>query len=320
MTQGNRTVSFSVLVAVILALASGSAWADMTKVQCVDADTKGQDLRRDGKLSTAREQLRMCAALSCPAMVRNDCTERLDELERAQPTMAFEVKSPAGADLVHVRVSVDGQPIVDHLDGKPLNLDPGAHLFTFEAPGLTPIARRFVLTEGQKGRQERITMIAATAPDPVPEAASPPSVAEAKAPPPSATASAPIEPSSANGGMGTQKIFGLVAGAVGIAGIAVGSVFGLMTLSEKSQQQSACGSSASCTSSGHAQAVNDHSTGMTDSAISTVGFIAGGALLVASASLFFTAGHAPNGPAAARTLVVPSVVPGGAGMIFRGRF
>src|SRR5207237_2673547 len=48
------------------------AHADPTKDQCVDADTKAQSLRRDGKLSAARDQLKMCAAQACPELVRDD--------------------------------------------------------------------------------------------------------------------------------------------------------------------------------------------------------------------------------------------------------
>jgi hypothetical protein len=234
MTRRHGALYFSISVAVVSTLAPCPARADVTKIQCIDANTKGQDLRRDGKLSAAREQLRACAVPACPAMVRDDCTERPDELERAQPTMAFEVKSSTGVDLVRVRVSVDGQPIVDRVEGKPMNVDPGAHLFTFESDGLPPVTQRFVLTEGEKGRQERITMAAATAP--APQAAPPPPAPEANGPPGSDTGSLTTPPISAGGGMSTRKVLGLVAGAAGVAGVAVGSVFGLMTASASSAQ------------------------------------------------------------------------------------
>ena len=118
--------------------------------------------------------------------------------------------------------------------------------------------------------------------------------------------------------MGTQKILGLAAGGVGVAGLVVGGVFGAMTLSEKSQQQSACGS-GTCSPAGHAQALNDHSTGMTDSTISTIGFIAGGAFVVGGAVLFFTA-HPSSQQPATGLLVAPSVGPGGGGVLLQGTF
>jgi hypothetical protein len=125
-------------------------------------------------------------------------------------------------------------------------------------------------------------------------------------------------PPSTGGGTGTQRILGSLAGGIGVAGLAVGGVFGLITLSEKSQQQDDCGSP--CSSTAHARAVDDHSTGMTSSTISTVGFITGGALVVGGALLFFTANHAPEQTATKRVVVVPSVGSARGGLLFEGEF
>jgi hypothetical protein len=120
--------------------------------------------------------------------------------------------------------------------------------------------------------------------------------------------------------MGTQKILGLVAGSAGVAGIVVGGVFGAMTLSEASQQKSACASATPMACPNPAQAASDHSAGETDRTVSTVGFIAGGALLVGGAVLFFTARHSSEPRAATRLIVVPRVGPNGGGMLLRGEF
>jgi hypothetical protein len=50
-----RNVSMVVAAALVVAsgVASGPARADVTKAQCIDANTKGQELRRDGKLTAA---------------------------------------------------------------------------------------------------------------------------------------------------------------------------------------------------------------------------------------------------------------------------
>jgi hypothetical protein len=299
-----------------LSLVSPSAVADVTKAQCVDANVKAQELRRDGKLAAARGQLRACADPSCPSMVRDDCTKRLDELERAQPTIIFGATDASGADLVDVRVSMDGQPLVDHLDGKPLSVDAGAHVFTFEAAGQPPVAKKLVVAEGEKGRHERVVLGAGgssvTPPETQPARQAPPA-------PEAGTPSAPAKvPGSAERGMGTQKMLGLVAGGVGVAGVAVGSVFGLMALSQKSQQESDCG--GPCSAQSHAQAINDHSTAITDGTISTVGFIAGGALLVGGAALFLIGGRSSDQPAATGIFFMPSVGPGGGGMFLKGAF
>jgi hypothetical protein len=289
-----------------LSVASAPAAAQMTKDQCVDANGQGQHLRADGKLAEAREQLRTCANPACPVIVRSDCTKRLDDLENAQPTIAFEVKDASGADMIAVKVTVDGKPLADRLDGSALAVDPGEHVFRFEIEGQPPVTRTLVLTEGVKGRRERVVAGPAT-PVATPPAGLP------------ATPSAPESASTSDGGgLGTGRLLGLIAGGVGVAGLAVGGIFGALTLSEKSQQESACGSP--CSSSSHTQALGDHSTGMTDATISTVGFIAGGALVVGGAVLFFTA--RPSSPSQPTTgvLVLPGVAPGGGGVMLRGEF
>jgi hypothetical protein len=131
---------------------------DVTKDQCVDANTKAQSLRRSSKLVAARAQLAICADPRCPAMVRDDCTQRIDELEKVQPTIVFDAKDGAGNDLSEVRVSMDGKPFVGRLDGTALAVDPGPHAFTFEVTGQPIVTRGFVLKEGEKLRRERIVI------------------------------------------------------------------------------------------------------------------------------------------------------------------
>jgi hypothetical protein len=309
-------------VTAALLFASAPALADVTKNQCLDANGKAQELRRDGKLSAAKDQLRVCISSPCPAMVRDDCTKRLDELETAQPTIAFTARDASGADLIDVRVTIDGKLLVDRLDGKPVDVDTGAHVFTFEVPGQPPVTRTLVLTEGEKGRRERVIIGSAGAPLSAPAAApitqaAPVAAPQAGAAPTAALITGP-EPTSAGGGMGTQKVLGLVAGGIGVVGVAVGSVFGAMAFSQKSREQSACGNG--CTPGGHTQAVSDRSTGMTDGTISTVGFVAGGALLLGGAVLFFTAHHSTEGSAASGMIIVPSAGPSGGGLSLRGEF
>jgi hypothetical protein len=312
------------MAAVVGVFASGAALADVTKDQCVGANAKAQDLRREGKLSAAREQLLLCADRSCPEIVRDDCTKRLDDLERAQPTVAFEVKDAAGLDVTAVRVSVDGQPLAERLVGTALPVDIGEHVFTFEVSGQAPISRTLVITEGEKGRRERIVIGGVSVPPPSPAALPAPAELPVAAPPPSVSAlsASPAQSmahkASVGAGLGTQRILGLVGAGVGAAGIAVGTVFGLMTISQKNQQVTDCGSPGACNN--HAQAVSDHSSGMTDGAISTAAFIAGGALLAGGAALFFTADRGSERPASASMLVAPSVGPGGGGISVRGKF
>ena len=295
-------------IATLFAFASAPVRAEgtITKDQCVDANGDGQELRREGKLSAAREKLLLCANPSCPAIVRDDCNRRLEELDKAQPSIAFEVKDASGADVGGVKVTVDRKPMTDVANGSALPVDVGLHAFTFEIPGQPPVTRVLVIVEGVKGRREVVKMgEVAPAREPATAGAAVPSDAERPA---------------ASGAMGTQRVAGLAMGGAGLAGVALSGVFGLLAIAEKSNQQNVCPNSTSCTSGGHTRALIDHSNGITDSTISTAAFIGGCALLAGGAVLFFTAGNARDKPAMAGVLLAPHVEPGGGGMLLTGAF
>jgi hypothetical protein len=246
-------------------------------------------------------------------MVRDDCARRLDELNRIQPTIVFDGKDGAGGDVSAVTVTVDGRPFTDKLDGTPRQIDPGAHTFTFQVPGQARITRSLVVKEGEKSRIERIVF----APAPTPTA---PVIVAASPRPLSGSDSTPVVPES-GGGLGTGKVFGLVLGGVGIAGIAVGGVFGAMANTAWSRSKSEC-TSTNCTPAGHSQAVSDRSTTETDGTIATLGFIGGGVLLVTGTVLFLAA-PSPGGSTrdhTARWQVTPVLGMTTAGLGVRGEF
>jgi hypothetical protein len=284
-----RALAAALLVSLPL-LAEAGARADVTKADCVRANADAQSLRLKGLLGGARDKLTLCADPTCPTMVRDDCTQRLDELERVQPTIVFEAKDASGADVLSVSVTVDGQPLADKLSGTALRVDPGEHAFTFRAEGRPPLARTFVIHEGEKDRRERIEFPRALA------------------------ATLPTASTGPDHGLGTQRILSLTAGGLGVAGIVVGSVFGVLSTSAASRQDTDCASPTSCLN--HMQALSDHSTAATDGAVSTVAFVAAGVLLVAGVTLFFLPAKAPE-RAAGRFVVTPSVGPGSASLSLR---
>jgi hypothetical protein len=290
-------------LALAFALGSRSASAEVTKDQCVDSNTRAQSLRREGKFGAARDQLALCMNAPCPEVVRDDCTARFDELERAQPTLVFDVKDSTGQDVLLVHVSIDGLRISEPLDGRALVVDPGEHAFTFDVPGEPPVTHRFVLKEGEKARRERIV---------VTDAASRNWPSEAAMPKPSA------EPAGPSPGP-TQRTTGLVLGAAGLVGIGVGAVFGALTIDDSSNARSECRSPANCPN--HAQAVVDHDRAVTAGAISTVGFLAGSALLASGIVVWLTSPRRPEAPSGLAAIgLSPSVAPTAAGLALTGGF
>jgi hypothetical protein len=275
------------MVVAALLLLGTRADADVSKAECVKANAEAQKQRLDGRFGAAREKLESCADSSCPAMVREDCTRRLDEIERVQPTLVFEVKDASGSDVSAVKVTVDGQALTDRLVGKALDVDPGEHVFTFTVEGRSPVTRTFVVNEGEKDRRERIELAA-----PSPRVTSPRDAG-----------SSPVE----SGGMAAPRILALSAGGAGVIGVSIGSAFGVLSTSAASRQQTDCASPTSCAN--HSQALSDHSTAASDGTIATAAFIAGGTLLAAGVTLFFTTGRTAE-TTSGRILIAPSVGPG----------
>src|ERR1700752_3565225 len=101
-----RTASFALLA---LALATWAAPAvAQDKAACLDAASKAQKLRSAHSLVEARAQLRICSAASCPTAVQADCAGWLIDVEGGLPTVVVSDKNRSGADVVDVKVSVDG--------------------------------------------------------------------------------------------------------------------------------------------------------------------------------------------------------------------
>ena len=306
-----RHARTGLLAAGLLLLSTPSSAANpkggITKTECIDANTQAQSLFRDGKLTASRVQLLKCSDPACPSIIRDDCTQRLDAVEKAQPTIVFDGKDGDGHDLVAVSVTIDGQPFADKLDGKPLRVDPGSHSFVFVASGQPPVTRSFVIKEGEQGRREQIIVGSPTVVAPAPGATPPP-----QSPLPSTPPEAP------SGGLGTQQIAGIAVGGAGVVGLGVGAVFGLLASSAWSNAKSACGGDIShCTNVSAAN--SDKSTTNTDGTISTVGFIAGGVLAAGGAVLFFT-GHRAEAEPTASVAIAPAFGPGQGGIVVRGAF
>ena len=158
MKPGVRAASSAIAVAVVLGAAS--AQADPT---CIAAYEQTQTLRKDGKPAAAKVQASICARDVCNALLTKDCNKWLVELEGAIPSVVLDPRTPAGALRTDVRVKVDGAPLTDKIDGKPLPVEPGSHVFVFEADGSAPAERTLVLREGEKNKKVTVTLAAAAA-------------------------------------------------------------------------------------------------------------------------------------------------------------
>ena len=142
------------------AAAEGEAWAS-SKEECVEAHSRGQDLRDSGRLTSARQAFLACAQTSCPSLIQSDCARFGEELERLVPSVSFAARDSNGADLPDTTVYVDDQVVAMHLDdGKSYDVDPGKHAVRFVHEGRDTTVT-VVLTQGDRGRSVLATFAAA---------------------------------------------------------------------------------------------------------------------------------------------------------------
>jgi hypothetical protein len=163
--MGTRAWGVALVLAAATLLAAPGAKAAGPSAACFDAYVQGQRLRKEGKLQEALEQVRICAAESCPALIKADCTRWSDELERALPTVVFVAKDEHGSDLADVQVYVDDRKVADRLDGRPMPVNPGEHTVRFES-GQRKVEQKVVIAEGQTNRSVKGDFAPATPPPP----------------------------------------------------------------------------------------------------------------------------------------------------------
>lgn len=219
-------------LAVALALtfftASPRAHAD-AKAECAKAYESAQEQRGQGKLRDARKNLVTCSQSACAAFIKKDCTKWLSEVESSLPSVVFSAKA-AGGDVTDVKVTLGDEVLTESLDGRAIEMDPGAQTFVFESAKHGRKEVKATVKEGQKAQSIEV-------------------VFEAPKGPPSGAAAAGEgegEPDSVSteDASGRKTIAYVLAG-VGAVGIAGFAYFGLSGNSDKDALE--CAETKTCT-------------------------------------------------------------------------
>lgn len=200
-----------------MALAANATNAKPTKSECLASSDLAQDLRTQGQLLAARDQLAICANDACPAVVRKDCGKWLADVQESIPTIVLGAREEGSGDVIDVDVTLDGKPLTSHLDGKSIPIDPGPHKLTFAVPGRKTIELQVLLTEGDKNHRVQAVFpaIAKAVPAPLPR----PSVEDRKSP---------------------SYVAPVVLGVVGLVGIGAFAYLGLTGAKELRDDRATC--------------------------------------------------------------------------------
>ncbi len=217
---------------------------------------------RSGKLAAALGDYEVARAELAAGDFRITFAEtRIAELGKRVAKLSVRVEPPSAAD---VRVTCDGVTLDPASMGTARRVDPGAHVCVVHAPGHTDASTTLTLAEGQE-LTAALTLGPAVG-----------SSAAVASPP---AAAAPPESSP-------WRVVGLATAGAGVLGVGVGAFFGILSKVTYDDAVSQCPRGvSSCTSAG----ANEGRTANGQATVSTLAFIAGGALLATGAVIYFTA-------------------------------
>lgn len=320
--EGAGLVRALLAALVVLAAAGGAARADDDKVKAIALFDEGQKEMRAGNFAKAckafeasnrilpdsgtRGSLARCytqlgrtasawtlwrelSDTAPSADLRADAAGQAQKLEARLAKYTVKVAAPADG----VVVTLEGKPVDATID-VPVPIDPGTYPVEASAPGRVAWKGQLVAAEGKIAVIEVPALAAAPAGGP----------------------KGPDKPPVVSRGRG-RRIAGLALAGVGIGGLVVGGVFGAKARSTNEDAKELCGGDIDrCdpARTNEAQAKVDDARSAAN--LSTVGFIAGGALVATGVILFVTAPKAER-----RAVAVSPLVGGGAsGIVLSGRF
>ena len=235
-----------------------------------------------GKTASAWAEYRDAIPLARAAgsKVRLDlATSRAAALESRLSKLTIRVSSATSA-VPGLEIRRDGAVVLQAELDSALPVDPGSHTLEASAPG--------------KQRWSTTVQIAADTPNVVVEVPALTEAADVKTTAAVAATKSPApkpeskpEGSPAEHAGSSQRTVAIVVGAVGVAGLGVGTAFGILAKNKWSDAKAKCSNYPSACSP---EGIDLNSTANSQATISTVAFIAGGAAVAAGAVLWFTAG------------------------------
>jgi hypothetical protein len=233
---------------------------------------------KTGRTASAWAEYREAIPLARAAgsKARQDlATERAQALQERLSTLT--IRAMSGEDTnVHLEVRRDGVALQEAELGSPIPVDPGEHVIEAVAPGKQPWSSKIQVGGDAAKVSVEIPALQANG---SPTTSATPAVTTTTGP----NGAPPADKPSSGSAMRTT---GLVFGGVGVVGLGLGTFFGLQASSKWSDAKGKCTDYPyGCGADGQ----DLQSSARSAATISTVMFVAGGALLATGAVLYFTA-------------------------------
>ena len=267
----------------------------------------GACYEKNGQTASAWATYADAASQADHAGRKDWATKAKARMDALAPTLSkLSIVVPATAQAPGLVVKRDGVAVGASEYGVPIPVDPGKHTIEASADQKKPWTT--TVDVDAKHASASVTVPALETAD-APVVAAVPTTTDK---PTTAPTNEPEKPAGDSKRGDTQRYIGLGLGGAGIVGIGVGVVFGLVATSKKSSAEDNCNADLSvCKQAG----VDAMSSARGAATVSTIGFIAGGALLVGGVALYLTAPK--NAPVSTVGLRV-SPTPGGGNLSLGG--
>jgi hypothetical protein len=223
---------------------------------------------KTGKTASAWAQYREAIPLARAA--GSEDRERLaqDRAKLLQDRLSTLTIRATGGDAA-LSVRRDGAPVQRAQLGTPIPVDPGEHVIEATAEGKQPWSTKVEV--GADAAKVEIDI---------------PALQAADGAGPATGGDVTLDSGTASSSGSSQRMIGLIVGGVGVVGLGVGTYFGITAGSKWDDAKAGCSDFPyQC----RPAALDARDSASSSATLSTIGFIAGGALLATGAVLYFTA-------------------------------
>jgi hypothetical protein len=128
---------------------------------CMTAFKTAQQHEQSGRLVEASQLFLSCEDETCGSPLWEECAASASRLRAYMPSIVPLVVDDLGqprADVLDVRVKMDGALLISRLDGRALPVDPGTHEFSFDMGGGVVATQKVTIVRGQRNRAISVSL------------------------------------------------------------------------------------------------------------------------------------------------------------------
>jgi len=128
---------------------------------CMTAFKSAQEREQAGHLVEASQLFLSCEDETCGSALFEECAANASRLRVNVPSVVPLVVDDRGqprADVLDVRVKMDGVLLISRLDGRALPVDPGTHEFSFDMGSGVVATQKITILRGQRNRAISVSL------------------------------------------------------------------------------------------------------------------------------------------------------------------